>query len=130
VRRVVVTVAAVMVAVLLTAGCAAPRNTLGTSASACFRALPTARTAVHDRGRFLGVRRVSRSRFVKIFHADPPPGREFCVVGFAGPYKPGEVDRAAPDAAGRYALLVVTMRGTTLLRTFVVDRSPLRFGHR
>ena len=64
------------------------------------------------------------------FHTDPPPGREFCAVGFSGPYRPGEVDRAPAGAAGHYAVITVTMRGTTVLRSFVVDRLPLRLGHR
>jgi hypothetical protein len=121
-------IAAVVAALL--AACAAPRNTLGTSASPCFRSLPTARAAVHDRGRFLGVRRLGPRGFTKVFHADPPPGREYCVVGFDGPYKSGGVDHATTDAAGRYALVVVTLRGTTVLRSFVVDRLPLQLGHR
>ena len=54
------TATGLVLAALLTAACAAPRNTLGTSASPCFRALPTAKAAVHNHGRFVGVRRVSR----------------------------------------------------------------------
>ena len=126
-RRAVV---AAVVTVALTGACAAPRNTLGTAASPCFRALPTARAAVHNHGRFLGVRRIGRRGFTKAFHTDPPPGREFCAVGFSGPYRPGEVDRAPAGAAGHYAVITVTMRGTTVLRSFVVDRLPLRLGHR
>ena len=61
-------------AVVFIGGCAAPRNTLGTSASPCFRALPTAQAAVHHQGHFVGVRRMSRTRVADLLHTPPPPG--------------------------------------------------------
>ena len=60
-RRMRWTVAAVALGVAMsvaTAGCTAARNTLGTSASRCFRSLPAANDAVHDRGQLVGVRYV------------------------------------------------------------------------
>ena len=122
-------VAAVGTAVMASA-CAAPRNTLGTSSSTCFRALPTAKTAVHHKGRLVGVRRMGRDNVTRVL---PPMGtvhsRYVCVVGFRGPYQSGEVDAPGPSPSGRYALVVVTHRGTTLLKTVLVDRLPLRLGH-
>jgi hypothetical protein len=112
------------------AACAAPRNTLGTRSSPCFRALPTARAAVHRPGRFVGVRRVSRAVVLKAFpQADPPVGREFCVVGFSGSYRAADVDHPAGAPTARYAVVIVTMRGTTAVRTVLVERLPIRLRH-
>ena len=124
------TLARVAVAVALVAGCAAPRNSLGTAASPCFRALPTAKAAVHHQGRFVGVRRVSRNRARELFHTEPPAGREFCLVGFSGAYRPDNVDHAVGTSSGRYAAVLVTLRGTTALRTFLVDKLPTHLRHR
>ncbi len=124
-----VSVAAVIAAVL-TAACAAPRNTLGTSASPCFRALPTAEAAVHHHGRFVGVRRVSHTRLAELFHTQPPPGKDFCLVGFSGGFRPEQVDHAVGTNPGRYAAVVVTLRGTTALQTFLVDSLPTHLRHR
>ena len=111
--------------------CAAPRQTLGTRNSACFRSLPTARTAVHDSGRLVGVRRVSRNTLLHAFpSAQLPSGNEFCVVGFSDDYRNDKVDRPAGSPIGKYAVVVVTMRGTTALQTFLVDRVPFHLRHR
>ncbi|MCU1449396.1 MAG: hypothetical protein JWP02_1566 [Acidimicrobiales bacterium] len=125
-----VAVASAVLVVLLVAACAAPRNTLGTSSSACFKALPTAKAAVHQKGRLVGVRRVGRTELERALpNADLGPGRAYCVVGFSGPYDSAGVDRPAGDAAGHYAVVVVTARGTTALQTFLSDRLPLRLRH-
>ncbi len=128
-RRAALALALVVIGAMAT-GCAAPRNTLGTSASPCFRALPTAEAAVHHQGRLIGVRRMSRERVHDLFHAEPPPGKEFCLVGFSGPFRPEAVEHPAGTAAGKYAAVVVTLRGTTALQTFLVDRLPTHLRHR
>ena len=116
---------------LVLGACAAPRQTLGTRNSACFRSLPTAKAAVHDSGRLVGVRRVSRDTLLHDFPtAQLPPGREFCVVGFSDDYRNDKVDHPAGAPIGKYAVVVVTMRGTTALQTFLVDRVPFRLRHR
>ena len=78
----------------------------------------------------VGVRRMGRDNVTRVL---PPVGtvhsRYVCVVGFRGPYQSGEVDAPGPSPSGRYALVVVTHRGTTLLKTVLVDRLPLRLGH-
>src|SRR2546427_648819 len=101
------------------------------AAWACFRALPTAKAAVHHRGRLVGVRKVSRKTVLHALpRADVPAGRDFCVVGFEGPYRAADVDRpAGGTATGRYAIVTVTTRGTTVLGTYLVDRLPLRLRH-
>jgi hypothetical protein len=127
-RRLVV---ATCVALTALAGCAAPRQALGTRSSACFRSLPTARTAVHESGRFVGVRRVSRT---SVLHAFPsaalPADHDFCVVGFSDDYRTEKVDHPAGSPIGKYAVVVVNMRGTSALQTFLVDKIPFRLRHR
>ena len=119
-------------AVALTAlvACAAPRNAIGTRSSPCFRALPTAKAAVHHTGRLVGVRKVTRSTLLHALpQGDPPDGKDFCLVGFSGPYRSDSVDRPAVPSPGRYAVVAVTTRGTTALRTYLVDKLPIRLRH-
>ena len=123
--------AAVVVASLLAlSACAAPRNTLGTADSPCFRALPTAKAAVHHQGRLVGVRKVSRRRLATLFPVEPPSGNEFCLVAFSGSFRPDQVERPALRDPGRYAAVVVTLRGTQALQTFLVDQLPMHLRHR
>jgi hypothetical protein len=113
------------------AACAAPRQTLGTHNSPCFRSLPTAQVAVRHNGRLVGVQRISRTRLLGAFpRADLPSDHEFCVVGFSGDYRTSQVDHPAGAATGRYAVVVVTMRGTRPLQTFLVDKLPFQLRHR
>jgi len=123
----------VRVAVLLVAlgACAAPRQTLGTRNNACFRSLPTAKTAVHDNGRLVGVRRVRRETLLKDFPtAQLPQDKEFCVVGFYDDFRNNTVDHPAGAPIGKYAVVLVNMRGTTAFQTFLVDKPPFRLRHR
>jgi hypothetical protein len=111
--------------------CAAPRQTLGTRNSPCFRSLPTAQDAVRHNGHLLGVHRISRTRLLDAFpRADLPSDREFCVVGFSGDYRTEQVDHPAGSPTGKFAVVVVTMRGTTPLQTFLVDKLPFQLRHR
>ena len=111
-------------------GCAAPRQTLGTRNSACFRSLPTANAAVHQNGRLVGVRRVSRDTLLKDFpNAQLSAGKEFCIVGFSDDYRNDKVDHPAGAATGKYAVVIVNMRGTTVLHTFLVEHIPFRLRH-
>jgi len=112
------------------AGCAAPRQSLGTRSSPCFRSLPTARAAVHDNGRLVGVRRVDRSTVMRAFPgATLPTARDFCVVGYSDDYRTEKVDKPAGAPVGKYAAVIVTMRGTRVVQTFLVDRIPFRLRH-
>jgi hypothetical protein len=118
-------------AVLAATACAAPRQTLGTRNNACFRSLPTANAAVRDNGRLVGVRRVSRVTLLKSFPtAQVPAAREFCVVAFSDDYRNDKVDHPAGEPIGKYALVIVDMRGTTAHQTFLVDRLPFHLRHR
>ena len=113
------------------AGCAAPRQTLGTPSSACFRSLPTAKAAVHQQGRLVGVRRISRAHLLRAFpQAALPPGKEFCVVGFSDDFHQDQVDKPAGAPAAKNAVVVVDLRGTSVIQTWLADRVPFRLRHR
>src|SRR5436305_2099962 len=123
-------IAACVIGAAVLAGCAAPRQSLGTRSSPCFRSLPTAKAAVHHEGRLVGVRRLSRATVQRAFPtAQLPPGRDFCVVGFSDEYHAEKVDHAAGAPTGKYAAVIVTMRGTTVVQTYLVDRIPFRLRH-
>ena len=113
------------------AACAAPRQTLGTSSSACFRSLPTARAAVHQQGRLVGVRRITRTHLLRGFpQAALPAGKDFCVVVFSDDFHSDKVDKAAGAQGGKNAVVIVNMRGTSLIQTWLADRVPFHVTHR
>ncbi len=124
-------------------GCASAHNSLGTGSSTCFQALPSATKAVHNKGLFLGVRRVRLSQLRR--PPSPAPGqpstsqppttlspsqaeRSVCVVAFQGRFGPGDVERA-PPRSGNYAIVVIGEHGGDPLRAFVTDTLPLHFRH-
>jgi hypothetical protein len=132
-------VALVLCAGLLASGCTSPRNALGTRESSCFKALPVARAAVRDRGRFAGVRYLTGEALVRVLGALHPPERGvppransrhvgICVVAYSGHFDASEVADGRPvDArAGRLALVVVRARDERLLATIVIEKAPLR----
>jgi hypothetical protein len=127
--------AAVAIAVVVAAaGCAGARNALGTNASACFKALPGANAAVHDKGHLVGVRRVEASTMQKRFPQDPqldalPPGTHLCVFAFRGTFKGANVDLAPETSSGTYAIVALTGSRPTLVSAHVVDQLPTRFRH-
>ncbi len=111
--------------------CAAPRQTLGTRSSACFRSLPTAQAAVRHNGRLVGVRRIDRAGVLRAFpKAQLPEERDFCVVAFSDDFRAETVEHAAGAPTAKYAAVIVNMRGTTVLQTVLVDSLPLRLRHR
>jgi hypothetical protein len=125
-------------------GCASTHNSLGTGSSTCFQALPSATTAVHNKGRLLGVRRVTLSQLRRPPSTAPgqpstsqPPTtlspseakRSVCVVAFQGKFAPGDVDHETVSRSGNYAVVVVGEHGGGPLRAYVTDQLPLRFRH-
>jgi hypothetical protein len=51
------------------------------------------------------------------------------VVGFSDDFHADKVDHAAGAPAGKYAVPIVTMRGTTVVQTYLVDRIPFHLRH-
>jgi hypothetical protein len=129
--------AALAAAAMLTgaalSGCGGARNSLGTAASSCFRALPPARDAVSRKGKFLGVRKIGTATLQHRLPADTKlaavKDKELCVFAFKDSFKPADVRMAATSRPGTYAVVAVTIRHPTVVAAFIVDRLPGRFGH-
>jgi hypothetical protein len=116
---------------IVLAGCGGPRNALNTSASACFRGLPTATAAVGPKGRVVGVRTVARRVLARdLPQADRIPADVVCAVAYRGDFVPGDVANADPPGPGRFAVVALDTRGSHVLATFVVDTLPIPFHHR
>jgi hypothetical protein len=133
-RRVGVAVVGLAVGVVALGGCASAHNSLGTGSSPCFQALPSATKAVHNKGRLLGVRRVSlgqlrRPTTTSSSLVPNESKRSVCVVAFQGKYAPGDVLDETMPRSGNYAVVVVGEHGGDPLRAYVTDQLPLRFRH-
>ena len=113
--------------------CAGGRNSRGTGASGCFRDLPAASDAVHNKGSLHGVRRVSatsmRARLPHDATLSTLPDQELCVFAFKGTYPPGSVNGAHNSAPGQYAIIAVTTRNANVVGATVTNRLPTRFQH-
>jgi hypothetical protein len=114
-------------------GCAGGRISLGTAAGSCYRALPPAETAIHNKGRLVGVRRVSadtlRARLPHDTTLATLPDQELCVFAFNGTYPPGVVAGAHNAELGHYAIIAVSTKNPAVVGAFVVDQLPTRFAH-
>ena len=115
---------------LLTVACGAPRISLNTRASTCFRALPAAEEAVHGKGRLVGVRLVETGDLAhKVPEAAALGHRRLCGVAYRADYSAGEVTGVAADHGGRYAIVLVD-QDQHVVAAFVVDGLPMRFTHK
>jgi hypothetical protein len=114
-------------------GCAGARNTLGTGASACYRALPPAESAINKKGKLVGVRRVSsatlRAGLRRTTSLATLPNEDLCVFAFNGTYPPGSVTSAHNTVTGHYAIVAVGYNHPTVVGAFVVNQLPTRFTH-
>jgi hypothetical protein len=136
VRNIVLFAGLALVALL--AGCGAPHPGLSNgSVSACYRAIPAARTVVHDRDAALvSVHRMPADRVRGQLSAEDQLAlsREsdtwVCAVAFKGTFGPGQVDLAPPDLTGRYALVVVSSRDLHVLASAVLSQLPHSLGKR
>lgn len=135
-------VSAVCTGSFVLAGCTAARNTLGTSSSVCYQALPAAKQAVEGRGKFLGIRLVPRSLLAERRHRHLRQVLELragatvnqvCLAAYEGSFSQADVERPLgappPGGVGRVAVVVVSSPGNRVLGTFVLDRRPIRFSH-
>lgn len=113
-----------------------PRVTNG-SVSACYRAIPVGRSAVHDRSAMLiGVHRVP----VDSVRSHLPPSAQaqlateddttVCEMSFRGTFQPGQVEMAPPDQGGSYALVLVSSKHLHVVASVVLDHLPRAFGGR
>jgi hypothetical protein len=129
---------AATVLVLVLAGCGAPHPGLSNgSVSACYRAIPTARDAVHNtHATLIGVHRVAadlvKSRLPASAQAVLAGENDttVCTVAFQGAFTPGEVDLAPATEQGKYAVVLVTSRHLHLLASVVLNQLPKSLGKR
>jgi hypothetical protein len=133
-------VTAVIVLTVCLTACGTPRPRLSTdSVNVCYRGLPAATAALHDKSaKLIGVHRVPVDRVIS--HVALPPSAkallagendtQVCTFAFKGTFVPGQVTLAPPDQHGRYALVLVTSRHLRILASLVMDQLPSTFGRR
>jgi hypothetical protein len=106
------------------ASCGAPRSSLGTEASICFRELPAA-SAAAPQSRLVGVRRITADHARDALgdgDISAAPKAELCVFAFR------PVDTSTSAATGqRFTIVVIDDHRATAIRH--TDRLPLRFHH-
>jgi hypothetical protein len=134
-----VTLVATIAALALVLGsCSTARPGISNgSVSACYRAIPTARAAVHNpRANLVGIHRVPAD---SVRGKLPPTAQTVlaadndttvCAVSFRGMFMPGQVNLAPMDEKGRYAVVLVTSRHLHLLASVVLDQLPPSLGKR
>lgn len=139
-RKPFVMLAAILALAGTVSGCTASRNDLGTHDSACFRVLPEALAAVHDRGHLAGERYLPpRELIVSLSHVVVPDALvdaskvATCLVAFRGNFTSSNVEKpwAPTGDTGRIAIVIVRQRDLMLLATVVLGRIPPRlvFAH-
>ena len=123
----------VLALALLLAACGGPRNTLGTAASPCYRALPGAIEAVHHKGHLVGVRRVDTSTLQKRLPEKQQLAavrdKQLCVFAFHDDFHAGDVTGATNQAQGPYAIVALTLKSPRVVAAAIVDHLPTRFRH-
>lgn len=107
------------------------------SVSVCYRAIPVARTAIHDgQAKLIGAHRVPVD---KVRSHLPPAAQSqlaadddtsVCALSFKGTFQAGQVDLAPPDQSGHYALVLVSSKKLHLVATVVLLHLPRAFGGR
>jgi hypothetical protein len=130
--------AAAIAASFLAAACNGPTPVVSNgSVSACYRAIPVGRTAIHDpKARLIGVHRIPadqvRSRLPPAARAELAAENDtaVCAMAFKGTFNAGQVNLAAPEQHGDYALILVSSRKLDLIGAVVLDHLPKAFGGR
>lgn len=129
--------AVLALAVAAASGCSNAPGVSNGSVSACFRAIPVGRAALHEKSaRLIGVHRIPADRV----RAHLPAVVEkklaaeddtvVCAMAFSGKFAAGQVKLAPPNETGHYALVVVSSRKLDLLGAFVLSDLPRTFGGR
>ncbi len=130
-------VVAAALAMLPPLGCGSAPGVSNGSVSACYRAIPVGRRALHEKAaKLIGVHRIP----VDEVRSHLPPGAQnqlatendtaVCEMSFRGDFKPGQVDMAAADTSGRYALVLVSSKKLHLVGSVVLQRLPRALGGR
>ncbi len=127
-----------LVASIGMAGCGAPTPGVSNgSVSACYRALPVGRSALHNSSaKLIGVHRIPvdvvRSHLPAAARAELASENDtaVCAMAFRGVFDPGQVDLAPASQSGRFALVLVSSRKLHLVASFVLENLPRAFGGR
>jgi hypothetical protein len=105
--------------------------------SACYRAVPIGRDAVHDpHATLIGVHRISVDqvrRYLPTAIQDELTSENdsaVCAMAFKGTFDAGQVELAPATEEGRYALVLVSSHKPRLVASFVLDELPRQFGGR
>jgi hypothetical protein len=122
---------------LLPAGCGATPGVSNGSVSACYRAIPVGRSALHDSAaKLIGVHRVPvdavRSRLPKSAQEQlaAEDDTTVCEMSFRGFFEPGQVAMAPPGEHGRYAVVLVSSKKLHLVGSLVLKALPRALGGR
>jgi hypothetical protein len=120
------------------AACANPRPGVSNgSVSVCYRAIPTAEAAIHDRGATLiGVHRITadavRDRLPASARAQLEAENDtvVCALSFKGRFSPGQVQLAPPSEHGTYAIVLISSRHLHLVASAVLNQLPRSLAQR
>jgi len=116
------------------AGCSSVHESLGTSDSPCYVALPTATAAAGTAGHFDGVRlmKVSSVAFPRLQSALQQAGivsGRVCLVAFKGNFTSATVSHPSGRASGHLAVVVLRYPSGSLVATVLFSKLPTKFGH-
>jgi hypothetical protein len=116
------------------AGCSTVHESLGTSDSPCYLALPTAKAAVGPSGHFEGVRlmKVHSLTYARLESAVKSAGvdsGQVCLVAFSGNFSSTSVSHPSGRANGRLAVVVLRYPDGKLIATVLFRRLPTHFTH-
>jgi hypothetical protein len=131
--RMVVTALAAVVAITLMWSACSGQSFFSGDVSPCFTALPAAKDAVHGKGKFVGVRRLTPAELKETFpiltQRSPDLGKKAaCIVAYEGLFQPSQVvDPRPPNRPGHFALVVITYPGKQAVATVLRDRLPAGF---
>jgi hypothetical protein len=127
----------VAVAGLLLSGCDHAPGLSNGSVSVCYRAIPTAMTALHDKkATLIGAHRIPEDAVRRHL---PASARAYmaseddtvvCAMAFKGTFTAGQVDLAPPNQSGPYAIVLVTSRHLHLVASIVLKHLPKSLGKR
>ncbi len=137
-RRLLATVLPLGLGAVLIAGCGAPHPGISNgSVSACYRAIPVAKAAVHDsHATMIGVHSLPADKLRS--HLPPSAQAELasdddtqvCAVAFKGDFASSQVDLAPSSEQGSYAVVLVSSRNSRLIGSAVLSHLPRSLGKR
>lgn len=130
--------ATALVLATVVTGCGAPHPGISNgSVSACYRAIPAARTAVNDsHASLIGVHRVSVDKITGHLPAAAKAtlagenDTTVCALSFKGTFAPGQVALAPPADKGPYAVVLVTSKHLRVIASLVLVQLPKSLGKR